>query len=107
MRRSDRVEAKLQILLVRPWVADQRAIRDALAEAGLAAELTIVDFEASLNAALSRRGFAVVIYDRETPGLSRDTLDACMRANKCDVPVVELGDALAARVAAALAARGN
>lgn len=101
--------AKLSVLLIRSWIEDVRAIRTALATAGLDAEITIVDFEASLNAALMRGGHDVVIFDASTPGLAHDVVTACMRANRRGAPLVALGDVrtLGERVVAALAVHAN
>ncbi len=101
--------ARLQILVIRSWVAELQPIRAALAAVGLSVELTTVDFEAALNAALTRGGYDVVIYDPETPGLSHDAVLACFRGNRCEVPLLVLEDlgSLAARVQAALATLAN
>ncbi len=102
-------DPKLQILVIRAWTEDLRQIRQALAKAGISAELTTADFEASLNAALTRGGFAAAIYDPQTPGLTREAVDACLRAHERAIPLVVLDDleSLGRRVLAALASRSN
>jgi hypothetical protein len=102
-------DPRLQILIIRSWIEELRPIRDALRAGGLSVDLTSVDFEAALDAALSRGGFAAVIYDPATPALPRDLVIACMRANKCELPIIVLEDvaSLAARVQTAIAAHKN
>ncbi|MGE5185777.1 MAG: hypothetical protein ACM31C_27130 [Acidobacteriota bacterium] len=102
-------DPKVHVLVIRSWIEDLRPIRQALAAAGIRADLTTADFEASLNAALTRGGYAVAIYDPRTPGLSRETVLACFRANKRDIPLIVLEDiaSLAERVVAALASHVN
>src|SRR5438477_13135043 len=58
----------LEVLVIQFWIRDPDPIRRALASAGLDVHITRVDIEPSLNAALDRAGYAVVIYDPEAPG---------------------------------------
>lgn len=95
---------KLQILLVRSWLEPVAPFRDALRVAGIEAQITRVDFEAALNAALARGGFAAIVFDPNTRGLTRDMLDARVREHcRFFIPVIVLdGDE---HVAAAVLAR--
>src|SRR6185503_11187762 len=95
---------KMRVLVIQFWVHDSRPIRDALAAAGIDADLVRVDIEPAVNAALSWGRYAAVIYDPETTSVSRAAVEQCMRANQCAVPLVVADDlsTLGARVLAAL-----
>lgn len=98
-----------QILLIRAWTASLAPFRAALRTAGLDARIHRVDIEPALNAALQRTTFDVVIYDPETPGITRDMLDARTREHRCFAPVLifEPLDTLVLCVMRALADRWN
>nr|HEX4319214.1 hypothetical protein [Kofleriaceae bacterium] len=98
----------VRILLVRSWAHPIAPLRTALAAAGLRARFVRVDIEPAVNAALGRGGFDVIVFDAGA-GLSRATLDACIRDHETETPVIELGlvDDLAARITAALRATRN
>jgi len=71
--------------------------------------ITAVDIEPALNAALQRTAFDIVVYDPSTPSITRDTLAARMREHARDVPILELTtvDAVAREIARLVAARRN
>lgn len=97
----------MKLLLIRSWIHPLAPLRAALQAAGLDPRFTRVDIEPALNAALSRGGYDIAIYDPHTPGLQRTIVEACMRAHRIDIPLVELGELedLAERIDVALAAR--
>src|SRR5690242_6601761 len=103
------VRARLPILLVQFWVRDLAPIRTALTAAGIDARLVRVDIEPALHAALSWDRYAAVIYDPETPSLSRATVEELVRTSRADLPLILVDDlaTLGARVLAALRARQN
>jgi hypothetical protein len=87
-------EAKdaIRILLIRPWTEPLAPIRAALEDAELAARFHRVDIEPALNAALSRGGYAVIVFDPRTPGITIEMIEARLRDHRRAVPVVTLGD---------------
>jgi DNA-binding NtrC family response regulator len=78
----------LRILVVRTWTEPLASLRALFRAAGYKARLYLVDIEPALNAALERSTFHIVLYDPNTPGVSRDILDARMREHRSSIPVV-------------------
>jgi hypothetical protein len=99
----------LRILLVRPWTEPLAPLRAALEAQDLNARFHRVDIEPALNAALDRGSYTVIVFDPRTPGITRETLDARMRANRRTMPIVTLGDArtLAEDIRQALRSHAN
>jgi hypothetical protein len=97
----------MKILLIRSWIHPLAPLRAALQVAGLDPRFTRVDIEPALNAALSRGGHDVAIHDPATPGLPRTAVEACLRAHRIDIPLIELVEVedVAERIDVALAAR--
>jgi DNA-binding NtrC family response regulator len=104
-------EAKdaIRILLIRPWTEPLAPLRSALTAADLRARFHRVDIEPALNAALDRGGYDVIIFDTRTPGISRETIESRMKANRRAIPIVTLGDArtLADEIREALQSHAN
>lgn len=104
-------EAKdaIRILLIRPWTEPLAPLRASLATAELPARFHRVDIEPALNAALDRGGYDVVVFDAHTPGITRETIEARMRANRRAFPIVTLRDArtLAEDIRQALRSHAN
>ena len=77
----------------------------ALDAAGVDAAISRADFEASLEAALIRERFDVVIFDPTTPELTRDTVERCIELRGHAAPLIVLDDlaSLGATVARVLA----
>lgn len=82
----------IRILLIRPWTAPLAPLRIALEQAGMTARFHRVDIEPALNAALHRSGYDVVVLDPTTPAITREIVDACMKANRRSLPIVTLSD---------------
>lgn len=61
-----------------------------LRDSGFDAEITRIDIEPALHAALSRRAFDLVIHDPRVAGLSHDTVEARLRAHRHATPIVTL-----------------
>jgi hypothetical protein len=99
----------LRILLVRPWTEPLAPLRAALEAADLDARFHRVDIEPALNAALDRDSYTVIVFDPQTPGITRGTLESSMRANRRTIPIVTLGDArtLAEDIRCALRSHAN
>jgi hypothetical protein len=95
---------KICVLVVRPWTSDLDSVAATLGAVALDAELTRVDFEAALRAALVRQRFDAIVYDAATTSLPRDAVEAAVRDRALILPVVELQpiDSLGERVAAAI-----
>ena len=87
-------EAKhaIRILLIRPWTQPLAPLRIALEQAGMTARFHRIDIEPALNAALDRGGYDVVVFDSRTPGITREIIESCMRANRRSFPIVTLSD---------------
>ena len=84
-------------------------MRSALHDAGFWPTFHRVDMEPALNAALTRGGFDIVIYDPATSGLSRGMVQACIDTLRPGIPLILLGDlaTLGSQIAAVLEARRN
>jgi hypothetical protein len=80
--------APVRALLVRSWVHETEPVRASIRAAGFELELTRVDHEAALDAALSQRGFDVAVYDPATPGVSLETLRARLREHDAKLALV-------------------
>lgn len=87
---------RIRILLIRPWVRPLEALRDALRAVGVEPRFTRVDIEPALNASLTRGGLDLAILDPETPGLSRDVVEARFREHGVSAPLLDFDDDLAA-----------
>jgi hypothetical protein len=81
-----------RLLVIQPWTRDLKPLEASLCAAGLDATLTRVDFAAALDAALARERFDAAIFDPTTPGMTRETVDACIKLGGRDIPVIELDD---------------
>ena len=84
-----------RVLLVRPWVKGIDPLVASLRSAGIEPAITQIDREPALNAALARDRFDVVIFDPDPIGPSRATVEACLRANGRELPIVELDTGVA------------
>jgi hypothetical protein len=80
----------VRILVIRAWTIAETPLRAALLRAGLAVEITRVDIEPAVNAALMRRTFDVIVLDPKTPTVSREEVEDCLRAQRLWIPIVEL-----------------
>jgi len=97
----------VQVLLIRPWIHSLAPLRASLGRVGFEARFTRVDIEPALSAALARESYDVVVVDPATPGLTRSTIEGCLRDHRIDVPIIVLEDieSLGERVKVALASR--
>lgn len=95
------------VLVVQFWIHDVEPIRSALRDAGIDPRIRRVDIEPALHAALSWGRYEVVIYDPATPTISREAVEACLRASRREVPLVIADDlaTLGERTQRALLAR--
>lgn len=84
-------DSTVKVLLIRPWIHSLTPLRAAMRSAGYEARFTRVDIEAALHAALARGGFDLAIVDPATPGLSRSTIEGCLRDHRSSIPMIELG----------------
>ena len=99
----------IRILLIRAWTEPLAPLRAALEANDLDARFHRVDIEPALDAALDRGSYTVIVFDPQTPGITRETLDARLRANRRAIPVVTLSDArtLAETIRQALRSHAN
>jgi DNA-binding response OmpR family regulator len=99
----------IKILLVRSWLHKLAPVRRALQEAGFAPTFIRTDIEPALNAALTRGGIDLVIFDPTLDGLSRETVLARCRELRPSLQVLALGDLgdLGARVRTAMLQLAN
>lgn len=99
----------LRVLLIRAWIHKLEPIRTTLRAAGMDPRFTRVDIEPALNAALTRGGFDIAIFDPRTPGLTRELVEARLKEHRRYLPIIVLGDlsTLAEHVGAAISARHN
>ena len=77
-----------RVLLVRAWTHEVGPIVAQLRDAGLDPEITRVDFEAALHAALSEEPFDIVVHD--DAALTRDAIDGALRERPPVPPVVAI-----------------
>ena len=100
-------DSTVKVLLIRPWIHSLAPLRAALRSAGYEARFTRVDIEPALQAALARGEFDIAIVDPATPGLTRSTIEACMREHRASIPLIELDgvNTLAAEIRHALDAQ--
>jgi hypothetical protein len=80
----------LHVLLIRAWIHRPEPVRTALRDAGFDVEITRIDIEPALHAALTRRAFDLVIHDPRVVGLSRELVEARLRAHRHATPIVTL-----------------
>jgi CheY-like chemotaxis protein len=101
------MDPEMRVLVIQFWIRDIRVIRSALEVAGITAQITRVDIEPALHAALSWGEYDLAIYDPSTPTISRTAVDDCLRVHGRDIPLVlaEDGAPLVDRIQCALAAR--
>ena len=83
----------MRILLIRPWTEPLAPLRAALEAGDLNARYHRVDIEPALNAALDRGGYTVIVFDPRTPGITRETIESRMKANRRTIPILTLGAA--------------
>jgi hypothetical protein len=83
--------AGLSILLVCPWTMRIGALRAALREDGIHAEIATADFVARLRAALDQNQFTAAYYV-STPGLPFDVVDSFVRQRAPKLRVIACGD---------------
>jgi hypothetical protein len=97
----------VHVLLIRPWIHSLAPLRASLRRAGYEARFTRIDIEPALSAALGRGGYDVAVVDPATPGLTRATIEGCLRDHRADFPIIVLEDieSLGEHVKAALASR--
>lgn len=84
--------AKIRVLVVQYWIRDLQPIRDALHTAQLDVELTRVDIEPALHAALSWARYDIVLYDPATITVSHEVVKECLHANRHYVPLIVIED---------------
>jgi hypothetical protein len=103
------VSTVVRILVIRAWTIAETPLRAALRRAGMAVEITRVDIEPAVNAALLRRSFDVIVLDPKTPTVTREDVEACLRAQRLWIPIVELRavESLTDDIQSALANRLN
>jgi len=82
----------IRILLIRPWTEPLAPLRAALEVDDLDVRFHRVDIEPALDAALDRGRYTVVVFDPRTPGITRETLESRMKANRRAIPIVTLRD---------------
>ena len=98
---------RMDVLLIQYWIRSGKPIRDALDAAGIVADITRVDIEPALNAALSWQRYRVAIFDPDTQTITEAAVEACVRRH--DIPLVVADDlaTLGVRVLAALRDRDS
>ena len=98
-----------RILVIQAWTIDPKPVEDSLRGVGLDVAISRVDFEAALNAAVAHERFDAVIFDRSTPDMLRETVEACLKINDRDTPLLDLDDVatLGSRVLQLLTPRRN
>lgn len=103
------VDPTIRILLVRSWVVSAAPVRAVLHAAGMIVTLIRVDLESSLEAAMIRGDFHVVVVDPDCTTLSLATVTAMAQTHKRTQPIVVLGELakLPSEIAAALTASSN
>jgi predicted MPP superfamily phosphohydrolase len=82
------MRSPLHILLIRAWIHELEPVRVALCDAGFDIEITRIDIEPALHAALTRRAFDLVIHDPSVTSLSRELIEARLRGHRHATPVV-------------------
>ena len=82
--------APLHILLIRAWIHELEPVRAALRDAGFDVDITRIDIEPALHAALTRRAFDLVIHDPNVASLSREVIEARLREHRHATPIVTL-----------------
>lgn len=100
---SDR--PRIDVLLIQFWIHDIGPVVKALARAEVDANIKRVDIEPAVYAALGVKAYQLVIFDPRTPGLSRETVQSCMRSHGSTAQLVVLEDATAIEDAIAGALR--
>ena len=83
--------AGLSILLVCPWTMHIGALRAALREDGIDAEIATADFTARLRAAFDQHQFAAAYYVA-TPGLPFDVVDSLVRQRAPKLRLIACAD---------------
>lgn len=103
------VKDAIRILLIRPWTEPLAPIREALDAAELRVRFHRVDIEPALNAAIHRGGYAAIVFDPRTPGITREMIEARLKDNRRALPIVTLGDVctLAEEITQALRSHAN
>jgi hypothetical protein len=99
----------LRVLLIQSWTVQGEVVLGPLRAAGFDPQITRVDFEAALEAALSRGRIDVVIYDPATAGMPRSLVDGKLVEHGIALPFVALSapDGLADAVQKALVQSRN
>jgi 2-phospho-L-lactate guanylyltransferase (CobY/MobA/RfbA family) len=94
--------------LIQLWTVEVQRLEFALREIGIDASFTRADFEAALDAALAHDHFDVAIFDRDTPGLTRETVEKCIASCGRELPLVVLDrETVGTNVLAVIAPRRN
>ena len=101
------VDAHVRVLVIQQWTIDLEAIVSSLADAGISAAITRVDFAAALDAALAHDRFDIAIYDPATPELGREQVHERLRTRDIPIVVLEVPAAVGPRVASVLESRRN
>ena len=78
----------LRILWLHSWVRPTQALREALGDAGYRADVTRVDIEPALNAAITRRDFEVAIVDGDV-GIARELVERRFREHRISAPLLD------------------
>lgn len=98
---------ELRVLVIRPWTESLAELRAALESAGHTVHIVRVDFEAAMDAALTRDRFDAAIFDPATPGISRDVVETSLRDHGNHCQIIELTDEIAAALRRAFVERWN
>ena len=80
----------LHVLLIRAWIHRLEPVRAALHDAGFDVEVTRIDIEPALHAALTRRAFDLVIHDPRVVGLPHELVETRLRMHRHATPIVTL-----------------
>lgn len=87
---SGDMPSPLHVLLIRAWIHRLEPVRAALHAVGYDIDITRVDLEPALHAALTRRAFDLVIHDPSVAGLPYEIVEARLRAHRHATPIVTL-----------------
>ena len=95
----------MKILLICSWITNIDGLDTALEEHR--AQITRVDFEAQLDAALSREKFDLAVFVAASPALTRANVEALVHTHQPRLPllVAERGEEVVARIVRELQSR--
>lgn len=78
----------VRILIVQSWTEDREPIELAAREAVADVSFARADFEAALDAALAHDHFDLAIFDPNTPGLTREIVEGCIKLHGREIPLI-------------------